>query len=254
LTRKLGKFDKYFSFRNSIRSNLYKFFIRSNLKFKYKRSSFQNSHQVDKYNKFINKSLNIDLPAMSLKIYSDINLKETSKEISKNKPMLGINPGASYGSAKRWYPEEFATVAADLCNQYDIFIIGGPNEKSISADIEKLLIKKGVTNYQNLAGRTNISELIHLVSNFDLFITGDSGPMHLAACYQVPTISIFGPTRDRETSQWLNQKSVIIKKNLDCQPCMQRTCPLKHHKCMKLIKARDVLIHVEAVVNSSSIK
>ena len=246
LIRKLGKFDKYFSFRNSIRSNLYKFFIRSNLKFKYKRNSFQNSHQVDKYNKFINKSLNIDPPIRSLTIYSYPTLKDASKEIIKNKPTLGINPGASYGSAKRWYPEEFALVAADLCNQYDIFIIGGPNEKPISADIEKLLIKKGIKNYQNLAGRTSIPELIQLISSFDLFITGDSGPMHLAACYKVPTVSIFGPTNDNETSQWNNKKSIILKKNLDCQPCMKRVCPLKHHKCMKLIKAKDVLKEVES--------
>ena len=246
LIRKLGKFDKYFSFRNSIRSNLYKFFIRSNLKFKYKRNSFQNYHQVDKYNKFINKSLNIDLPIRSLTIYSVTTLKDASKEIIKNKPMLGINPGASYGSAKRWYPEEFALVAADLCNQYDIFIIGGPNEKLISADIEKLLIKKGIKNYQNLAGRTSIPELIQLISSFDLFITGDSGPMHLAACYKVPTVSIFGPTNDNETSPWNNKKSIVLKKNLDCQPCMKRVCPLKHHKCMKLIKAKDVLKEVES--------
>ena len=244
--RKLGKFDKYFSFRNSIRSNLYKFFIRSNLKFKYKRSSFQNSHQVDKYNKFITKSLNIDLPIRSLTIYSGTTLKVASKEITKNKPSLGINPGASYGSAKRWYPEEFASVAADLCNQYDIFIIGGPNEKLIAMDIEVLLVQKGVTNYQNLAGRTSVAELIQLISSFDLFITGDSGPMHLAACYKVPTVSIFGPTNDNETSPWNNKKSIVLKKNLDCQPCMKRICPLKHHKCMKLIKAKDVLTEVES--------
>jgi len=246
LTRKLGKFDKYFSFRNSIRSNFFIFFISSDLKFKYKRNSFQNSHQVNKYNKFINQSLNIDLPEKSLTIYSDISLKKLSKEITKKKPMLGINPGASYGNAKRWYPEEFALVAAELSNQYDIFIIGGPNEKLIAMDIEKLLVQQGVTNYQNLSGKTSISELIQLISIFDLFITGDSGPMHLAACYKVPTVSIFGPTNDNETSQWNNKKSVILKKRLDCQPCMKRICPLKHHNCMKLIKAKDVLLEVES--------
>ena len=137
-------------------------------------------------------------------------------------------------------------MAADLCNQYDIFIIGGPNEKLIAMDIEVLLVQKGVTNYQNLAGRTSVAELIQLISSFDLFITGDSGPMHLAACYKVPTVSIFGPTNDNETSPWNNKKSIVLKKNLDCQPCMKRICPLKHHKCMKLIKAKDVLTEVES--------
>jgi len=79
------------------------------------------------------------------------------------------------------------------------------------------------------------------ISNLDLFITGDSGPMHVAAAFQVPTVAIFGPTKDDETSQWMNEKSLIVKKNLDCQPCMKRTCPLQHHNCMKLIKAIEVL-------------
>ena len=246
LTRKLGKFDMYVSFRNSIRSNFFKFFIKSDLKFKYKKSSFQNSHQVEKYNRFINKSLNIDLPIGSLTIYSDIYLKEAPIDVTKKKPRLGINPGASYGNAKRWYPEEFAGVAAYLSNQFDIFILGGSNEKEIAMEIEKILVKKGITNYQNLVGITNISDLIYHISNFDLFITGDSGPMHIAACYKVPTVSIFGPTKDNETSQWDSKKSIILKKNLDCQPCMKRICPLKHHKCMKLIKAKDVLKEVES--------
>ena len=65
--------------------------------------------------------------------------------------------------------------------------------------------------------------------------------MHIAAAFQIPTISIFGPTRIQETSQWLNSKNMIIKKDMKCRPCMKRTCPLGHHNCMKLIKASDVL-------------
>ena len=244
--RKLGKFDKFFSFRNSIRSFFFQLFISSRDKFKFNRRDFQHCHQVEKYNNFINKSLNTQFYAGELTIYSDNSLKEISNEKIKKQPMLGINPGASYGNAKRWYPEEFANVAVDLSNQYDITIIGGPNEKEIAMDIEKLLVKKNVKNYQNLTGITNISELVHSISNFDLFITGDSGPMHIAACCKIPTVSIFGPTRSAETSQWKNEKSIILKKNLDCQPCMKRICPLKHHNCMKLIKAKDVLIEVKS--------
>jgi heptosyltransferase-2 len=161
-------------------------------------------------------------------------------------PLLGINPGASYGSAKRWYPKEFAKVASELSNQYDIVIFGGPGEKDIALDIEKGLIEDGVSNYQNLAGITGITELINKISELNLFITGDSGPMHVAAAFQIPTVAIFGPTKDNETSQWMNDKSIIVKKNLDCQPCMKRTCPLGHHDCMNLIKAVDVLKAIES--------
>ena len=65
--------------------------------------------------------------------------------------------------------------------------------------------------------------------------------MHFAAALKIPTVAIFGPTKDSETSQWMNAKSVVIKKNLECQPCMKRKCPLKHHNCMKLVESSDVI-------------
>ena len=168
-------------------------------------------------------------------------LQAINSTLSTHNLKLGINPGASYGSAKRWYPEEFAQVAAELSEKYDIVIFGGLGEVDIANDIEKSLIEKGVTNYQNLAGKTTIPELINQISRLDLFITGDSGPMHIAATFQIPTVAIFGPTNHDETSQWMNEKSMIVKKNLECQPCMKRTCPLKHHNCMKMVVASDVL-------------
>ena len=161
---------------------------------------------------------------------------------------MGINPGSSYGSAKRWYPKEFADVAAQLSNYYDIIIFGGPKETNIAKDIERFLIEKGVSNYKNISAKTSINELISKIANLDLFITGDSGPMHIAAAFKIPTVAIFGPTEDKETSQWMNEKSLIVKKNLECQPCMKRKCPLKHHNCMKSIKSIDVLDAVNSII------
>ena len=232
--KKLGEFDVYFSFRSSFRAKLFKFLISSKNKYQFNKYKYRNLHQVEKYNDFVNDSLNIDFPAGQLRIHTKHSKKNKSKKI------LGINPGAAYGTARRWYPEEFAKVATALSSKYDILIFGGTGEKDIAADIEKFLIAKGITNYKNLAGNT-IQELINRISILDLFITGDSGPMHLAASFQIPTVAIFGPTNDNETSQWMNDNSVVVKKNLDCQPCIKRTCPLKHHNCMKLIKAQEVI-------------
>ena len=240
--KSLGSFDAFFSFRSSFRSKILKFLISAKKKYQFDKNKYQHRHQVEKYNDFINDSLNINSNPGKLQLYT----QDQSTEVA-HKPILGINPGASYGSAKRWYPKEFAKVVAKLSVEYDIIIFGGPGEKDIASDIEKSLIKSGLTNYQNLAGNTTIPELISRISNLDLFITGDSGPMHVAAAFQVPTVAIFGPTRDKETSQWMNDKSIIVKKNLDCQPCMKRTCPLQHHDCMNLIKAIDVLKAVNSV-------
>ena len=69
--------------------------------------------------------------------------------------------------------------------------------------------------------------------------------MHVAAAYQVPTVAIFGPTKHTETSQWMNEKSKIVREDMECAPCMKRECPLKHHECMKNITASKV---IEAVI------
>ena len=240
ISRDLGSFDAFFSFRSSIRSKFLKFLISAKKKYQFDKNKYQNRHQVEKYNDFVNDSLSIGSTARKLQIYG-YNIVKSKKKI------LGINPGASYGSAKRWYPQEFAKVARELSGEYNIIIFGGPDETDIAGDIEQELINSGVTNYKNLAGNTTITELINKISNLDLFITGDSGPMHVAAAFQVPTVAIFGPTKDKETSQWMNKKSIIAKKNLDCQPCMKRTCPLQHHDCMNLIKAIDVLKAVNSI-------
>ena len=233
--KNFGKFDVFFSFRSSFRSKVIKFLISSPMKFQFDKNKFSNGHQVEKYNNFINNVLNIELTPGKLTLQP-----QKSGRSLKNK-ILGINPGANYGSAKQWYPEKFAAVAFDLSKKYDIVILGSEKERSVASKIEKYLVEKGVINFVNLTGQTSIDELLVQIANLDLFITGDTGPMHLAAAYQIPTITIFGPTNHEETSQWMNEKSLIIKKDLACQPCMKRVCPLKHHRCMKLIDPSDVL-------------
>lgn len=233
------KYDVFLTFRSSFRSTFLKFCIRSKTKYQFNKKKYYGIHQVEKYNNFVADIFKIDCSEKKLVIYK----KGPTK--SSRKKLIGINPGASYGSAKRWYPKEFAKVASHLASDYDIIIFGGRSEIEIAQDIENYLVEYGVSNYQNLSAKTNIDELINQISNLDLFITGDSGPMHLAAAFKIPTVAIFGPTRDDETSQWMNENSRIVKKSLECQPCMKRKCPLDHHNCMKQIKAKEVLKAIE---------
>jgi len=233
----LGHFDVTISFRESFTSKLFIFFTKAKRKAMYKRDKKIERHQVERYNDLINTVFGFKSESQDLKIYIE--------PVVYEKPTLGINPGASYGSAKRWYPEKFADVAIRLSKTYNIVIFGGPAEVDIASDIETILKEKGIENYQNMAGKTTIPELCQKIGGLDLFITGDSGPMHVAAAYKVPTVAIFGPTKDKETSQWHNPKGLIVKKEMVCAPCMKRTCPLKHHECMKFIEADDVLKAVE---------
>jgi len=239
IAKSVGKVDLAISFRRSFSSKLMMFFISSKKKFNYKRLEKKEIHQVLRYNDFINYSLNLKNKAGDLKLYF--------KPFKYSKPTLGINPGATYGSAKRWYPKEFAKVAINMAKTHDIVIFGGPGEKDIANDIEKELKENRIDNYQNLAGETTIPSLIEKIAGLDLFITNDSGPMHVAASYKVKTIAIFGPTKFTETNQWNNPNETIITKNLECAPCMKRICPLKHHNCMKEIIAEDVLLRINEI-------
>ena len=235
IVKNLEEFDVFLSFRNSLRAKLLKLCVPSKRKYQFDKKKYINQHQVEKYNNFVNEILNIDSVPDKLILHNKSKIKQRGPKI------LGINPGASYGNSKRWSPKEFADVATKLSDKYYIIIFGGPEEQNIAADIEKYLINNKVKNYKNLAGKTSASGLINEIANLDLFITGDSGPMHIAAAFQISTVAIFGPTNDKETSQWMNKKSKIIKMNLECQPCMKRTCPLHHNDCMNLIKSADVL-------------
>jgi heptosyltransferase II len=234
--RILNDFDFFISFRGSFRSKVLQRFVTAPRKYQFKKNIYKDRHVVEKYNDFVLDILGINKSPGKLIVYKNIN-----SLIDMPSHSIGINPGASYGDAKRWNINKFAEVATELSSKYEIIIFGGHNEVDIALDIEKILIKNGVQNFQNLAGKTSIQELIDYISNLKMFITGDTGPMHLAASFQVPTVSIFGPTLDSETSQWKNNKSTILKKDLSCQPCMKRTCPLHHHNCMNLIEVEDVL-------------
>jgi lipopolysaccharide heptosyltransferase II len=251
-SKKLGTFDIAITFRTNIYSSLMLKFTSSKITIGRKAwhsslllsnalSLSRDIHLSEQYNNLVNilEKEPIEPPKSRLYI----------PKHDYGKPTLGINPGATYGSAKRWYPDKFAEVAKAFADTYQIVIFGGPSEVDMGEDIEKRLKEMNITNYINLAGKTNIKELCSHIGGLDIFITNDSGPMHVAAAYQVPTVAIFGPTRHLETCQWKNERSSIVRRDdVPCAPCMKRTCPLKHHECMTKIEAEDVIKEAKRLV------
>ena len=246
LAKELGQFYLAITFRNQLHSSLLLRFTNTVVCVAKKswHSSFllshtpkisTNQHLVKQYAKLAM----VDTDNFNEESISNLKLYIKAKEFEK--ATLGINAGATYGSAKRWYPQRFAEVASKFSNEYNIIIFGGPNEVEMAKEIEENLLLLKVKNYINLAGKTNIEELCSNIGGCSLFVTNDSGPMHISASYQVPTVAIFGPTRHKETSQWMNEKGAIVRHDMKCSPCMKRECPLKHHECMKSITANEVI-------------
>lgn len=237
IMQKLGKFDLAISFRSSMTSKFSLFCLQAKFKANFKNNS--KAHQVQKYENFIKyilKKINLSIPKYESRLTLPFNAHNF------NRPTLGINPGASYGSAKRWNTDGFIKVAQELCNEFDIIIFGGKAEYEICNKIAQGLNANGI-QVSNLAGKTDIKQLCELIAGLSLFITNDSGPMHIAAAYKVPTVAIFGSTKIDETSPYTPANAIIVRLNppLKCMPCMKRTCPLGTNACLNNISAQMVL-------------
>jgi heptosyltransferase-2 len=151
--------------------------------------------------------------------------------------VLGINPGATYGSAKRWYPDRFAAVARRLSSEWaaKVVIFGGVGETEIAADIEKRIGGGAL----NLAGKTGVRELMALIRRCNFFVTNDSGPMHIAAALNVPLTAIFGSTDHVGTAPY-SRIATVVREPVDCSPCKLRECPVDH-RCMTAVTADAVV-------------
>ena len=237
--RNLGKFDAAFSFRSSFASKVLLYGARAGQKFIFQKSN-DGAHQVQKYLKFVKSALNLKRADDELKLYFEPRKFDA--------PVLGLNPGASYGSAKRWYPAYFAQVALHFKDEFKIMIFGGAGERDMCEQIERILRENGAA-CENLAGKTSVRELCENIGGIGqsggIFITNDSGPMHIAAAYKTPTIALFGPTRFTQTCPWHNENARILHLNLECMPCMKRVCPLKTHACMKDLSPQAVIQTIE---------
>lgn len=160
----------------------------------------------------------------------------SSLSVDPQKPLVMLNLGAAYGPAKRWPGEKFAELAHLLQERKkaEILVVGSQDEAELAETIGSLMKKKP----HNLTGKTSLHLLAALISKADLFITNDSGPMHIANALKIPLVAIFGPTDPLLTGPF-QEPSVVIKKDVACWPCNYRECPYDH-RCMTSIKPEEV--------------
>ncbi len=151
------------------------------------------------------------------------------------KTLVGVGPGASYGPAKRWPPERFASALDRFADHLVPVIFGGLEDMEACSDVSGRLRAK----HLNLAGMLDLRQFMAVLSETALFLTNDSGPMHIAAALSVPTIAIFGST-DRELTGPVLKASVAITKNLACSPCFKRECAFGHYECLEAVSAEEV--------------
>lgn len=157
--------------------------------------------------------------------------------------IVGINPGAAYGSAKCWLPERFQSVTRHLLENPNIYVVyfGDPSGAPLVNDICKDMPERVI----NLAGKTNLRELLALIKSCSIFLTNDSGPMHIAAALKVPLLALFGSTSDVRTGPYGIGK--VIHKHVECSPCYKRVCPIDF-RCMKRIEVDEVYNELQGLL------
>lgn len=167
--------------------------------------------------------------------------------IEGGRPLIGIAPGAAYGPAKKWFPERFAAVADRLCEARGArgILLGGRGDRQSAAAVRQ----NARSPLIDVSGRTDLKEAIALIARCRLFISNDSGLMHVAGALGVPTVAVFGSTDPVATSP-VGERSVVIHHDVPCGPCLKPVCPTDF-RCMEMIGVDEVFAAALALLDDA---
>lgn len=159
--------------------------------------------------------------------------------------IVGLNPSATFGPAKQWFPDRYAALGERLRRESGatIVIFGGPSDRELGRTITRMMTGPVI----DFSGRTSLGEAMALIDRCDAFVTNDSGLMHVAAALNTPLVAIFGPTNFTTTSPY-SDTSRIVRVPIECSPCLQPECPLGHHNCMKQVSVDMVFDALEGLL------
>ena len=183
------------------------------------------------------------------------------------RPIIIVNPGATYGSAKRWPSGYFSELIKMIINQLEatIIIIGSEKEREITNEILHGIDGDLVENNPVIdrTGKTTLRELVRILYAADLLITNDSGPMHIGYALGLPVVAVFGSTSPELTGplsfvrperldmpaeiEFLS-RDIVLKKDLPCSPCFKRKCPEGEPTCLQQISPEEVLRAVKKIL------
>jgi heptosyltransferase-2 len=150
--------------------------------------------------------------------------------------VIGLSPGASYGTAKRWPPQRFADAANRLARELGaaVAIFGSEDERELCETVQAAL----AAHSRNFAGETTLAEFIELAAACRVYLTNDSGAMHIASALGIPTVAVFGATDDEGTGP-TGPLCRVVREPVECSPCLKRECPIDH-RCMTRVEPARV--------------
>ena len=189
--------------------------------------------------------MGLKIPAeTSPKLYTKDSIEEKADQllcsfgIAPDELLVGINPGASFGSSKCWPAEHFARTAELIKQEFDckIILFVGPGEEGIASAIESRTNSELINTSND---KIDLELLKPLIRRCSLLITNDTGPRHYAVALDVPVVVIMGPTDPGYTASNL-ENTIVLRQDLPCSPCHKKQCPTDH-RCMRDITPEMVL-------------
>jgi heptosyltransferase-2 len=167
---------------------------------------------------------------------------------------IGANPGSVWPT-KRWPKDYWARLITELSRAYGtkVLLVGGRNEVEWNGEIEKAAAPGSILN---LTGKTGMEDLMGLIRRLKLFITNDSGPMHIAVAFGVPVAAIFGPTTRELGFFPYGAGNIVLEEPLACRPCAlhgSKKCPRGHFLCMRLVTPDKVLAAAKDILDKENI-
>jgi heptosyltransferase II len=166
--------------------------------------------------------------------------------LSIDRPILALCPGAEFGPAKRWPADYYAQAAlAHMQQGWQVWLFGSANDAATTRAITEKIAQKNPQptnpiNCIDLAGKTSLAQVVDLLALARLVITNDSGLMHVAAAVGVPVVAIYGSSDPAYTPP-LSTNAKVVRLGLSCSPCFKKVCPLGHTNCLNQLKPDQVL-------------
>jgi heptosyltransferase II len=162
------------------------------------------------------------------------------------KPIVVLEPGGAYGTAKRWPEERYAALARALVTEgdADVVVIGSAEMVPLA---ERVAAAAGAPVLV-AAGRTDLLGLAGLLARARLLVTNDTGPMHLAAAIGTPVVALFGSTDPAVCGPRGHGPLRVLYERVECSPCWLRTCPVPGHPCLDRFAVERVLEDVRALL------
>lgn len=266
-----GTYDMAFVLPNSFKSALVPFFagikVRRGLKgesrffvlndIRFNKKDFP--RMVERYvslaysNKEVKRASDLepfDYPKLNVFEVSDSLLSKL--HLTRQRPFIALGTGANYGPSKIWPYEYYADVCRHFINKgYSILALGSKKDKDGVRKVKDNLSDDLLKYFFDIAGETNLTEALDILSLCKGAVCNDSGLMHTLAAANIPQVCIFGSTSTKYTPP-LSDKAICIESDEPCHPCFKRECKFNTYACQRKILSSTVIEKLEYLLNADS--